>query len=75
MLGKNRRQTVFKISAGATSTLVEGWYHNEAEFSACEAHLHAQKWLAEAGVGEAFELGFADIVKREDGFYITESRF
>jgi hypothetical protein len=71
MLGKHRRQTMFKISPGATRTLIEGWYIHEAEIPACEASLFAQKWLIEAGVGEAFELGFADIVRREDGFYIT----
>jgi hypothetical protein len=62
---------MFKISVGAVQTLVEGWYKNEAEFSACEANLFAKKWLVEAGLAEVFELGFADIVRKEDGFYVT----
>jgi hypothetical protein len=65
---------VFKISAGAARTLIEGWYESEAEFSACEAQLHANKWLAEADLGELFELGFADILRKEDGFYVHERR-
>ena len=62
---------MFKISVGAVQTLVGGWYQHEAEFSACEANLLAKKWLVEAGLAEVFELGFADIVRKEDGFYVT----
>jgi hypothetical protein len=75
MLGKHRRQTMLsKISPGAARTLLEGWYTHEAELSACEATLHAQKWVQEADLGEVFELGFADIIRKDDGFYVTERK-
>lgn len=58
-----------KISSLATTVIIAAWYEHEADFDQKEADFCAKGWVNTTKERE-FDLGFLQILRKEDGLYI-----